>query len=760
MQENDRPHYRSPFMTFPRFLLLFSVCFFSPGWLHAQFLLSADGNFELSESVQVDRVEGTALAQLERVKSFLADEKWDEAVETLRQLMENSDEKLIPVAEHRFVGLRDYCQRQLASLPPDALKLYRGRVDATAEKWYREGLANRDRRLLENVVEQAFASSWGDDALLALGDLACEEGDYAAARWYWERIINQTTPNDQRPAPQDQSPKTQDQQQSKEPDNAGQGHSDSQNSLKPISAWPGYPDSTLDTASVRARLVLVSILEGDRQRAKDDLAEFARLHKTAKGWLAGHECVYAEELSRMIAESEKWPPPGRKYDWPTFAGSPQRNTLARRKIESGGVAWKLPLPLVVNQSKTIAADNPAAPLSYHPLLVGDLTLVGTANEIFAVKTATGKPAFGQSAAIYRDPMMHGDGETAMPALGVPRYTMTYHAGKIYAWMGSQLTNEPMMQGLNIRPGSLVCVDLQAEGRLVWKIAPEEGWRFDGSPVADERGVYVAMRRNDIRPQSFVACFDPLTGRPRWRKFIASAETPTRGIFAQNTHNLLTLAGETLYFNTNLGAVAALAADDGRVHWVSLYPRARKGNLEKMSPHWSRDLTPCVFHRGVLYVAPADSPRIFAFDAGDGQILWQSGTEIEDAVHLLGATDDFLLASGSRLYWINLRGQRAGRAAHVWPDGNEKLGLGRGILTDRQVVWPTREKIYLFGLATAKPEKTIELGPLGIAGGNLLLADGALLIATGSELIGIQPGKRNRESEENKTDNKTVARVGE
>jgi outer membrane protein assembly factor BamB len=700
------------------------------GSLPAQFLMPSGGQFELADGVQVDRVEGTTLAQLERVKSFLTDEKWDEAVETLRQLMENSDEKLIAVTEHRFVGLRDYCQLQLASLPPDALQLYRGRVDAMAEKWYREGLANHDRRLLENVVEQAFASSWGDDALLALGDLACEAGDYAAARWYWERIVPF------RPATNDQPNTTNNQPPTTNP------------------TWPGYPDTTLDLASVRARLVLVSILQGDRQRAKDDLAEFARLHKTTKGWLAGHECVYAEELSRMIAESEKWPPTRRTTDWPTFAGSPERNAFQQRKIESGGVGWKLPLPLVINQTKNITADDPAAPLSYHLLLVGDLTLVGTASEIFAVKTATGKPAFGQSAAIYRDPLMRAGGDSAMPALGVPRYTMTHHAGKIYAWMGSQITNEPIVQGLNARPGYLICVDLQAEGRLVWKIAPEEGWMFDGSPVADERGVYVAMRRNDIRPQSFVACFDPLSGRPRWRRFVASAETPTRGIFAQNSHNLLTLAGESIYFNTNLGAVAALATDDGRVHWVSLYPRARKGDLEKLAPYWSRDLTPCVYHRGVLYAAPADSPRIFAFDAGDGQLLWQSGTEIEDAVHLLGATDDFLLASGWRLYWINLKGPRVGRAAHVWPEGNEKLGFGRGMLTDRLAVWPTRDKIYLFGLASAKPEKSFELKPLGITGGNLMLADGILLVATGSELIGIQPGKQSRE--EKKSDDKTVA----
>ena len=628
---------------------------------------------------------------------------------------------------------------QLAALPPEALTLYRGRVDAQAEKWYRGGVAERDRRLLQNVVEQAFASSWGDKALLALGDLSFESGDFAAARWYWERIVPH--PLDQQPKAQDPRPK------------AGAEDGPARGDQRPatVATWPGYPDTKLDLASVRARLVLASILEGDRPRAKDDLLEFARLHKDARGWLAGREVVFAEELAILLAESEKWPAARPTYGWPTFAGSPARNAIARQKVEAGGVAWRLPLPTVegwtfYGDAKNHATDNPTAPLAYHPLLTDDLTLVSTSREIFAICTATGKPAFGQSAAIYRDPLERAAIEAPMPALGAPNYTLTLHAGKLYAWMGSHVTNQPLIEASNIKPGYLVCLDLQAEGKLLWKISPEEGWMFDGTPVADDRGVYVAMRRNDIRPQSSVACFDPLTGRQRWRRFVASAETPNRGVLGQYSEDLLTLFGDTLYFNTNLGAVAALATDDGRIHWVSLYPRARRGDLEHLAPHWSRELNPCVYHRGVLYAVPADSPRIFAFDAGDGQILWQSGSEVEDAVSLLGVADDFLIAGGGRLYWINLAGQRAGHVAHVWPEGSEKLGLGRGVLTDRLVVWPTRDKIYLFDRQTAQPEKTIDLQPLGVTGGNVFLAEGSMIIASGSELTCLQPGKRSQEKQ--------------
>ena len=686
----------------------------------AQFIMpSAGSKFELAESVELDRADGAVLAQLERVKAFLADKKWDEAVETLRQVMENSEGKLLGVTENRFVGLREHCQMQLASLPAEALKLYRGRVDPVARKWYEDGLANHDPRLLRKVVEQAFASSWGDDALLALGDMALESGDYATARWYWERIIPHPLP-------------------------AGQ----------PVT-WPGFPDTDLSLAAVRARLVLASILEGSTAKAHEELDQFIRLHGEARGRLGGLEVKYAEALGALLSESASWHMPPQNFDWPTFAGSPARNVISPRKFDVGAVAWRLPLPQVSTQFSlgataglsgsvegTVGQANRAThlSLSYHPAIVGDLVLINTAREVLAVRLSTGKPAWGRiTPAIFRDQLDQAAADLILPSgtLGTPRFTSTIFGDKLYAQIGSGVTCLPQGQPTAVRQGYLVCLDLAAEGRLLWKITPEEGWAFDGAPVADSAGVYVAMRRFDIRPQAYVACFDAQSGRLRWRQFVVSAETPARGMMYQVTHNLLTLAGDSIHFNTNLGAVAAINIDDGRLRWVSLYPRERRGDLDHLAPHWQRDLNPCLYRQGVLYVAPADSPRIFALDAYTGQILWQTGAQTEYALDLLGASDDYLIAGGKKLYWIGLIDEDQGRIKHIWPEGNDKPGFGRGIIADGCVLWPTREQILVFDLKTAQPRKAIELLPRDAEGGNLLVTDRGLLIATGSELIVLQ-----------------------
>ena len=321
--------------------------------------------------------------------------------------------------------------------------------------------------------------------------------------------------------------------------------------------------------------------------------------------------------------------------------------------------------------------------------------------------------------------------------------MTVVGKRLYARMGPPITDQG--QGfVQAAPGSLVCLDLAAEGRLVWKVAPEEGYAWEGSPVADRRGVYVAMRRHDVRPQAMVACLDADTGRIRWRRFVCSAETPARGTLPERSHNLLTLAGGMLYYNTNLGAVAALRADDGRTAWVSLYPRALTGDLSQPAAHWRRDPSPCLLDHGTLLVAPADSPRIFAFDAATGMMLWQTGTEVEDALGLLGMAGDWLIAGGGRLYWIGLTGPNRGRVKHVWPDGPERPGHGRGILSGQDVLWTTRDKLYIFDAQTAQPRKVFDLSARRAAGGNLLVAPGCLLIATETGLTAVGPNAR-RES---------------
>jgi outer membrane protein assembly factor BamB len=684
---------------------------------------------DLSSAIQVDEADSATRTHLERVKASIAERQWEEAVDILRQVTESHAGKVLAVSPWRFVSVRDYCHLQLAALPPEALDLYRRRVDSQARRWYDQGVRDRDVNRLRDVVEQLFCSSSGDDALLALGDLALEAGSVGEARGYWEKILPPELWARLAPAVvrTNGSP-----------------------------AWLLYPDTDLDLSAVRARLLLASILEGDAQAAREALDVFARECGAAEGKLGGRQVNYAEFLGKLLAESREWPAPKVDQEWPTFAGSTERNKVLPAAVQAGSIAWETTLPEVAAVDGAGAGQRRVAErrnhlLSYHPVIVDNLVLVNTSDEIRAYNLTSGEPAWGDNPVAFGLRKRNGEDREnlrgASVGVGVPRFTMTVRNRRVYARMGSPLTgriNEPQFLA---RHNYLVCVDLDAEGKLVWDVSDrldedenDRSWSFEGSPVVDGDGVYVVMRRSGARPQQYVACLDPEFGRLKWRRLVCAAETSAQGQ-EETTHNLLTLHDGALYLNTNLGAVAALSTRDGQIQWITRYPRSGQGELSKRPKHFYRDLTPCLYHRGTVYVAPADSELLLALDAPTGLLIWQTLFP-DDVIHLLGVMDGKLVASGDKLWWIDaLRGKIVsppGTFAESFPEGGSPKGLGRGLLADGKVYWPTWDKIYVFDQRNNRQLEPINLSMRNAVGGNLFAVGDLLLIASHDRITMFRP----------------------
>lgn len=735
--------------------------------------------------VRVDVADQRVTGELRRVDSLLADRQWDEAIETIGRLAASDGDRLYQIDAWRYVPVRQYTQTLLGQLPDDALVRYRELVDPTAEQDY---LAGR----FERVVREAYASSYTDDALLALGEAALASGDAARAYRLWEQIL----------APLKKTPKKIDA---------------SHQSSKTV--WPRLPESDLDPAAVRARLILATILGGHPKRARAELAQFIGLHPDAQGRFAGRDNAnYAEVLEAILNEpviqsvgvnqnrnqnrnqnqkgSKNLSPKNQKKQnsvWPTFAGSAARNRTASQAVDASRIAWHYPLKMLQLSKPFLGYEHEPhrddLHLAYHPVLKnGQIFLTGE-NVILGFDASSGKPLWGSDGVIYRERELaenENSSNSVRPpngeefnhifptlpegTLGIPQFTTTIRDDRLYARLGTPLTNRASsgnMQSIEIEaiaPDTLVCLDLKAEGRLVWRIEPGgKGWAFDGTPIVDGMSVYVAMRRGGIRPESHVACFDAARGTMRWRQFICSATTRSSGGRSSRpecTHNLLTLRFDTLYFNTNLGAVASLETKTGSIRWLTLYPSGkelgRKGESGKREGHplrikpatsagslrqkvpdlfSARTLCPCVYDRGTLYIAPSDSAAIFAVDAFSGELLWSTGRKTSDAVHLLGTLGDQLIASGDHLYWIATTGERRGQVVRRFPDGDPIAAYGRGILAEGRIYWPTRERIFVFeGKQLAK---TIDLHPLGMTGGNLTISGRRLLITNDREITALE-----------------------
>ncbi len=727
--------------------------------------------FERSSALppaDVELLDAAAAAHLESAKKFLAEGQWDEAVESLRRVQEADPTRLVQVelsrplpGFERYVPAGTYSQWRLAVLArdaPPALEHYRRLVDALAEKWYREGIANRDERLLSRVIEQAFASRWGDDALLALGDLAVGRGEPAVARGYWQRIRPELSP-----APSE-----------------------------------AFPDAEISAADVRARLVLASILEGSLSRAKQELTTLDTDLPEAVGIIGGRTGKYAELLAAMLSEAESWPPISQSPNWPMFAGSLLRGKHAAGDVDPAGQPlWSFALPKLhsdrdlIGAGRLRVAEDGKALLSYHPVVVGKTLLVRCdarlQSYVIALELYSGRELWrteerrvvrqrpGAVEPPSEGPFEVSDAHADSPRhVGVARYTATVQGDRAFFRMGSPITSPgPLRRDrwLAKDQGFLLGLDLRTQGKPLegFPIRPEAAnWSFEGTPISDGSRMYVAMRRTDgARSQIYLAAFDLQTtatavddedddarpaGRLAWRTRVCSSSTLGEQANSDElSHLLLSLRDGTLYLNTNAGVVAAARADDGRLQWLVKYPRStfRSGDPDRGEQQFFRDLVPCLIHKDLAIVAPADSERLFALDAISGQLAWSLPPgAAADAVHLLGVGKDTLVASGDWLYWIDTS---TGRLLCQFPQGGPSgsgqaspspRGFGRGVLSGEHIYFPTRESILVFDQRPARTDfgwqprlvREIPLVPRGITGGNLVIAEGVLLVATGDRLV--------------------------
>jgi len=721
-------------------------------------------------AVTVDEVDNTARAHLERFERYLAEGQGGEAIDALRNLMDASGERLmaLPPAMSvdggqfvRFVPLYEYCQWRLAALAresPQTLELYRQRVDPLAAAWLKQAVAQRDLVRLRQIVDRFFLSRSGDEALLRLGEFELERGHWTQARYAWERLSPLLrTPTASSPflhglpgsplglALRDEEIAAQ------------------WDVIRPLlteparaPAWLAYPDTDLDLGAVRARLALVSILEGSPQRAERELALIRQVNPDAQGTLGGKPGRYIELLTGLMTAARAWSEAPATADWTTFGGNATRGKAAAAQVDvAQQPIWALALPRrpagdEASDGAPSAIGTPERAMCYHPVVRGASVLIitgDTIDDVHGYDLNTGRPLWLETALpaelMAAAQASGGTSVAASGGYGSPAYTLTVDGDRLYVKLGSQATAAPLSDRRETPPlGYLAALDLQAEKKRLFEIRLErsswgDGWAVEGVPLADDGRLYVALRQRDsVRTQTHIAAFDAKRGDLVWQRFVAAAESFGQSQSTEYTHNLLSLDQGILYFNTNLGVVAAVRASDGQMLWVTRYPQIASDESAPYGPSHGPDrgLTPCLIHQGLVIVAPSDCNRVFALDAATGLLLWSTAPEAADEVrYLLGVGGGNLIASGRRLYWINAE---TGQIIARFPGGPDEAlrGYGRGILAGDQVYWPTRDRIYVFD--QQGPQQTrqpIDLAPLGLTGGNLLIAHGWLLIAAADRL---------------------------
>lgn len=666
----------------------------------------------------VVETDATAEKKLAAVSEYVAQGQWDAALGLLREVSTARPDALVRVSPRRSLSLDRYCDVLLTRLPKAGLEIYRRGADPQAAAWLTEAEAAGDERALRSVAQRAFASSSGDEAVSRLAERAWERGEFDLARRHWTSLVPPGAPR----------------------------------SGEALPAVLRYPDTDLDPAAVRAKLVLCSVALGQYHRAERELAGFRSLHPEAVGRLGGREGRYAVLLGDLLAEAKGNSSGETREGWDvlppapvtaTFGQTVERCGLLTVEPRSGALLWSRPLPA----SDYLADDGRPAlprvpPLCYYPVIWSDKVFVADAERVYGFESATGTAAWSAGeddpGVLYppADDLELGTfGEELPfannPLVGVPRHTLTVADDRLYARIGSPVTF-PSARDFRRIESTIVCLDLKREGLLAWSVSSDDlggendRWAFEGPPVAAGGRLYVLASRSRPQAQLNGLCLDAATGAVLWNRAVgAPISSPPEGSDVM-THGLVTAAPGRLYVQTNHGAVVCLDAADGRPVWVGWYESDPPAGPAANAPERNVPAS-CLFSGGVLVAAPSDSDRLFAYDAESGVELW-SCTLRGGGRELLGARDGILVASGERLWGLDLfTGRELWAAGYEDPAG---FGSGRGLLAGRFAYWPTREDLFVVDVETGLPTRRLPLKQsFGLAGGgNLAASPNGLVLA--------------------------------
>lgn len=671
---------------------------------------------------------------LAAMHDYAAESKWNDAIAQLQQVSDRYGDALVAITPQRYVVVSTYCQIALCSWPDEPLRLYREKADPQARRWYRSAVNSGDDFLLHKILRHAFASSYGDDALWALAERAWEHNDLTTARTLWQQLL--PIPPELRTA---------------------------EMPLELI-----YPDSDIPHANIRARLILCSLLEGDQQRAQHELAAFRQLHPDAKGSLGGRTGELTAILEDTISSFDAAISQARRRDFNTFGGSTDRNAVLSEMVDVGAVRWKFKLNRDQFRSfRPRKALRDLGPLSFFPVVYNNLVLVNDADSIFAVNLKTGKAAWPiegiDDASIF--PEIEPERFLPIePVVGVPFYTMTVSEGRLYARMGSPVT---MKAKRELRSDNrLVCLDLEhGQGKLIWSVKCDAlnpdakngvkvvdgnfrlvtpDWAFEGSPIVDGDRLFVAIKKSQRDRQTNVVCLNAETGQVIWNRQVCAALSNRDDAYNYMSHNLLTYAHGTVFYATGMGAVAALSGDDGVIQWVTTFSTSPAQSIFELSDQTKHSLTPCLYHKGQVFVATGDGNEFAAIDSFSGVVNWHR-TMPQRILHLNGAADGRMFASGDSLWCFDTQTGRI-----LWRhlvNNRADAGYGRGLVTRNSVLWPTRDEIVVFDQKTGQIQRRVALRNLHQeTGGNLLIAGDSILIAQPDELVvfGVSAGMRRGE----------------
>lgn len=659
-----------------------------------------------------------AKAQKARARAEKDPEVWPECVKYYAEILkkypatvyldkwEGPDKTEMAFKNGLYKSTRERVAKDIASLPPGGLAVYRVINDPAARTLYNDAVEQFDERKMEQVAREYFPTSFGDDALLWLAEISASRGQHRQTLLRLNQALK-------------------------------------------------HPNLSIGKTGLLVRLLQAQLGLNDRASAAKTLQDLeAALTDDKAGALrVGHDegAAALAKLKARVARTEgaAGTPVTRveaSRSWETYFGNASHNTIPPSRNTIGLRKWSVSIRQLFegpsgdasNAGKVVQNDGtPIADptMNYHLTAKDAYFYIVDANLIASYPT--GNPQPGLSSAGGNIKFLYPNESVPAPKSkeanvrvnrrvfrqnqnsGVRQhpYFVSVSGERIYATIGAEAVtqDQDMWRGQEVKQPSnfLVALGFQS-GKLIWTLQPDmrspafeahskadQEWLksvyFVSAPTVDAGVLYVMAVGVHGLHDAFVAAFDADNGRLIWRTQVCSANPFSVGGPVQPDLGLpVAVANGMVYVTTNLGGVAALDATSGTIKWLRVYDRLQTvDRFNNQGRRLSSDFwapNPPVIHENLLLVTPQDSEFLYAYDIESGKRVWEvSRTERDTGLkHLLGITNGNLVVTGGNVHFYELKGGReTGPADPIVFDSPIK---GRGTVTENVVLIPTEKAL--------------------------------------------------------------------
>jgi len=580
--------------------------------------VSADG---LNNGIMLNEADADSSEVIGHLHSALAAEEHGEWTDALREyyIVINSPKDFLykrsGLDEERvYIGMKEFCRQQLEAFPDDGKLAFKTQYEGTVKALYEKARDELDLDTLRMIHFNYCLSAYSGDALMLTANALYESGNFNEAFSYYNRLITK-------------HPETH----------------------QPIAVAYGG----LGMCALKIGASVLPILQ-DRRKELDGAPGDQKIVTPAEGGVH-KEIPLREFFDGIIA----------KLQGMAGAAAPVAQTIDLSMFNRLQLKWK-------------ASGNLGLASYWTGELYGNKLFVdpmGSPNGIRVLDVDSGKTINVLGSTQSRK---QNFSSKILPGEELISHTVSEDADNYYATILYSL-KEKLIPGFGLAEhwGTRLLAYSNRTNKMIWYWTDPEEQNVAGTPVsADEDRQFMGDAYMTSAPvrygaylyagavrvakpatlEYYVICIDAATGAMKWRTYIGGSTPPAvqhpqiqGGALPPAAGSSVSVANDTVYFTSNIGAAGAVNAVTGDVKWVAKYHKPPifflNNGAAPCDPlslwHASAPLyLPTVVRKAaggkdetisMLIVAPRDSDHLYAFDPETGKRIWDRPMRANDNV---------------------------------------------------------------------------------------------------------------------------------